>query len=66
MKSRRTFLTMFLASSMPLGVMGYALRAQESQTKPPVKPPAKERDEDPEEPKIDSKTILEANQKDSK
>ena len=64
MKSRRKFLTMFLASGVPLGVMGYAIGAQESQTKPPVKPPIK--DEDPEEPKIDSKAMLEANQKDIK
>lgn len=65
MESRRRFLTMFLASGVPLGVMGYGLRAQESQTKPPpVRPPIK--DEDPEEPKIDSKAILEANQKDIK
>ncbi|HKW63345.1 MAG TPA: hypothetical protein VJN89_12425 [Candidatus Acidoferrum sp.] len=64
MKSRRRFLTMFLASGVPLGVMGYALRAQESQTRPPVKPPIKE--EDPDEPRIDSKAVLESNQKDIK
>src|ERR1041384_5180308 len=66
MKSRRKFLTMFFASSMSLGVMGYSMRGQESQTRPPVKPPIKERDEDPEEPRIDSKAMLEANQKDIK
>lgn len=66
MKSRRKFLTMLLASGVPLGVMGYSTRAQESQAKPPVRPPVKERDEDPEEPKIDSKAILESNQKDIK
>ena len=66
MESRRRFLTMFLASGVPLGVMGYGLRAQESQTKPPpVRPPAT-KDEDPEEPRIDSKALLEANQKDIK
>ena len=64
MKSRRKFLTMFLASGVPLGVMGYTMRAQESQTKTPVKPVTK--DEDSEEPKIDSKAMLEANQKDIK
>jgi len=64
MKSRRKFLTMFLASGVPLGVMGYTMRAQEVQTKPPSKPPIK--DEDPDEPKIESKAILEANQKDIK
>lgn len=55
---------MFLASGVPLGIMGYTTHAQEGQTKPPVKPPIKE--EDPEEPKIDSKAMLEANQKDIK
>ena len=64
MKSRRKFLTMFLASGVPLGVMSHAMRAQEGQTKPPAKPPIK--DEDPDEPKIDSKAMLEANQKDIK
>jgi len=62
MKSRRRFLTTLFAS----GVMGYSMRGQESQTRPPIKPPIKERDEDPEEPKIDSKAVLEANQKDIK
>ncbi|PYU14387.1 MAG: hypothetical protein DMG37_07595 [Acidobacteria bacterium] len=64
MESRRKFLTMLLASGVPLAVTGYTVHAQESQTKPPVKPPIK--DEDPEEPKIDSKAMLEANQKDIK
>jgi len=64
MKSRRKFLTMFLASGAPLGVMGYPIRAQEGQVKPPAKPPIKE--QDPDEPKIESKAMLEANQKDIK
>jgi hypothetical protein len=66
MKSRRKFLTMFLASGVPIGVMGYTMRTQEGQTRPPVRPPIKDKDEDPEEPKIDSKAMLEANQKDIK
>lgn len=64
MKSRRKFLTLLLASGVPLSVVGYTQRAQESATKPPAKPPIK--DEDPEEPRIDSKAMLEANQKDIK
>lgn len=64
MKSRRKFLRMFLASGVPLGVIGYTMRAQENPAKPPAKPPIK--DEDPDEPRIDSKAILEANQKDIK
>ena len=66
MKSRRKFLTMFLASGVPIDVMGYTMRTQEGQTKPPVRPPIKDKEEDPEEPKIDSKAMLEANQKDIK
>lgn len=57
---------MFLASGVPLCCMSYATHAQEGQTKPPVKPPVKDRDDDPEEPRIDSKAMLEANQKDIK
>lgn len=64
MKTRRTFLTMLVASGMPLGVMAYTIPPQESQTRPPAKPPLKE--EDPDEPKIDSKAVLESNQKDIK
>ena len=65
MKSRRRFLTTLLASGVPLGMMGYAMGPQQGQTNPPVRPPAT-KDEDPEEPKIDSKALLEANQKDIK
>ncbi len=64
MESRRKFLTLFLVSGVPLGVMGYTMRAQENPTKPSTKPPLK--DEDTEEPKIDSKALLEANRKDIK
>lgn len=66
MESRREFLTMFFASSVPFGVMGYAMYAQESQTKPPPPPKPALKDDDPDEPKIDSKAILESNQKDIK
>ena len=67
MESRRKFLTVFLVSGVPLGVMSLSrtMRAQESPAKPIPKPPPI-KDEDPEEPKIESKTILEANQKDIK
>ena len=64
MESRREFLTMFLVSGVPLGVMSYTMRSQESQTKSPPRPMMK--DEDTDEPKIDSKAVLEANQKDIK
>ena len=65
MKSRRKFLTIFLASGVPLGVLSYTMRAQQGQSNPPVRPPAT-KDEDTEEPRIDSKAMLEANQKDIK
>ena len=55
---------MLLASSVPLSAVGYSLRSQKGQSKPPAKPPIK--DEDPDEPKIESKAMLEANQKDIK
>jgi peptidoglycan hydrolase CwlO-like protein len=66
MKSRRKFLTMFLASGVPLGFASYSIRAQESQTKPPSPPKLPQKDDDTEEPKFDSKAVLEANQKDIK
>jgi hypothetical protein len=67
MESRRRFLTMFLVSGVPLGALSCSIRAQESQTKAPKPVPAPvPRDEDTEEPRIESKAILEANQKDIK
>jgi len=66
MESRRRFLTLLLVSGAPLGVMNYDLHAQESQTRPPPPPKTPLKDEDTDEPKIDSKAILESNQKDIK
>ena len=66
MESRRRFLSVFLASGVPLGIMGYAIYGQESQTKPLPPPRPTLKDDDPDEPKIDSKAILESNQKDIK
>jgi hypothetical protein len=57
---------MFLVAGAPLGVISYNLHAQESQTKPPLPPKTPLKDEDTDEPKIDSKAILESNQKDIK
>jgi hypothetical protein len=64
MESRRKLLTMFLVSGVPLAIVGYTTCAQETQTKPSPRPVLK--DEETEEPKIDPKVILEANQKDIK
>jgi hypothetical protein len=66
MDSRRRFLTMFLVSSVPLGALSYSIRAQDGQTKPQPKPVPVPKEEDTEEPRIESKAILEANQKDIK
>jgi hypothetical protein len=63
-ESRRKFLTLFLATGVPFGVVSYTIRGQGSQTKPPPKPVLK--DDEAEEPKFDSKAVLEANQKDIK
>jgi len=57
---------MFLASGVPLGFVSYNLGSQETQTKPPPTPKPALKDDDTDEPKIDSKAILESNQKDIK
>lgn len=46
--------------------MSYDLHAQGNQTKPPPTPKTPLKDEDTDEPRIDSKAILESNQKDIK
>jgi len=63
-ESRRKFLSVFLASGVPLGVITHTIAAQVRSTKPP--PKQGEKDEDTDETKFDSKTVLEANQKDIK
>lgn len=45
--------------------MGYTMAARQGQSNPAARPPAS-KDEDPDAPKIDSKVILESNQKDIK
>ena len=62
--SRRRFLTVFLASGVPLGLMTSSLYAQGGGAVRSQKPA--QREEDTSEPKIDSKAILESNQKDIK
>ena len=65
MESRRKFLTILLASGLPIGFMNSSAHAQSgggAQTSPkPV-----QRDEDTDEPKVEPKVLLEANQKDIK
>ena len=62
--SRRRFLTVFLASGVPLALINSSLHAQGGGAVPSPRPV--QRDEDTGEPKIDSKAILESNQKDIK
>ena len=65
MDSRRGFLTLLLASGLPAALMDSSIHAQAGGAAPPPPKPA-QRDEDTDEPKIDSKVLLEANQKDIK
>jgi ribosomal protein L23 len=65
MESRRTFLTMVLASGLPIGFMNSSTHAQGGGAAPPAPKPV-QREEETDEPKIDSKVLLEANQKDIK
>jgi len=63
-ESRREFLTVLLASGLPIVAMNSSMHAQGGGAQPSPKPVQK--DEDSDEPKIDSKLLLEANQKDIK
>jgi hypothetical protein len=65
MESRRKFLTILLASGLPIGFVNSSAQSQGGGgTQPSPKPVQK--DEDTDEPRIDSKAMLEANQKDIK
>lgn len=65
MESRRKFLTVLLASGLPIAAMNSSLHAQGGGGAQPSPKPV-QRDEDTDEPKVDSKLLLEANQKDIK
>jgi hypothetical protein len=65
MESRRKFLTILLASGLPIGFMDSSMDAQGGGGAQ-ASPKPLQKDEDTEEPKIDSKALLEANQKDIK
>jgi hypothetical protein len=62
--SRREFLSAFLVSGVPLGVITHTIAAQVRSTTPP--PKQGQKDEDTNETKFGSKAVLEANQKDIK
>jgi hypothetical protein len=62
--SRRRFMIALWALGVPFGILARTLAAQAPA--PPRLPPLKDKDDDPNSPKIDTKAILEANQKDIK
>lgn len=64
MESRRKFLSVLLASGLPIAAMSSSMQQGGGGAQPSPKPV--QRDEDTDEPKIDSKLLLEANQKDIK
>ncbi len=64
-ESRRRFLTLFLVSGVPLAAIQSGIRAQARPRQNPPRP-GQQREENGEEPKVDSKAMLEANQKDIK
>lgn len=64
MKSRRSFVIALCAMGVPLGVLARSLAGQARIQSPQRNPGQKE--DDPNAPKIDSKAILDANQKDIK
>jgi hypothetical protein len=64
MQTRRSFLARFLASGLPLAIY---VRTLAGQARPnPVPRDQAQKEDDMTPPKIDSKTILESNQKDIK
>lgn len=64
-ESRREFLSVLLASGLPIAAMNSSMHAQGGGAAQ-ASPKPVQRDEDTDEPKIDSKLLLEANQKDIK
>ena len=65
MESRREFLTLLLASGVPIGFTNSFMQAQGGGGAQPAPKPL-QKDDDTDEPKIDAKMVLEANQKDIK
>jgi hypothetical protein len=66
MKSRRGFVIALCAMGVPLGVLARTLAAQAPIPSPQRHPLPKDKDDDPNAPKLDTKAILEANEKDIK
>ena len=66
MKSRRKFLTAIVTVGVPAGIFALMPGAQVRGQRPQNPPPQPQKDDDPNAPKLDSKPILEANQKEIK
>ena len=65
-KSRRRFVFALCAAGVPLGALARTLVAQAPNRPVQSNPTTRERDDNPNSPKIDTKAILEANEKDIK
>ena len=64
--SRRSFVTALCAVGVPLGALARTLVAQNPARPAQASPAPREREDDPNAPKLDTKAILEANEKDIK
>ncbi len=64
MNSRRSFVMALCAATLPLGMLARTLAAQSPP--PPLPRLPTRRDDDPNAPKADPKTVLESNEKDIK
>jgi hypothetical protein len=65
-KSRRSFVVALCAVGVPLGVLARTLLAQAPNRPQQPNATTREKDDNPNNPKIDTKAILEANEKDIK
>jgi hypothetical protein len=64
--SRRKFMIALSVLGVPLGILAGTMAAQAPMPVPKRHPSLTNKDDDPDAPKVDTKTILEANQKDIK
>ena len=64
--SRRKFMIALWALGVPLGILAGTVAAQAPASVPKRHPSSRDGDDDPNAPKVDTKAILEANQKDIK
>jgi hypothetical protein len=64
MNSRRSFVFALCAVGVPLGLLGRPLAAQAPSHPAPPNPTPRDKEDEPATPKLDTKAILEANEKD--